>query len=83
LSELLFCVRLCVDKEKCTAYWRPQYSKVSSLVRPLSADGYPCPHPWRVTWYPTLPGYPLSYPIGYPGSVLPGYGSPSSNTPGR
>jgi len=58
-----------------------------NLVRPLPADGYPPPpragilvpdatrvpvgYPGRVPWYP------VSYPIEYPGSALPGYGSPN------
>ena len=53
--------------------WVPMYPPV----------GYPGITRWAgvVPGYLTgtqwVPGYPISYLIGYPGSVLPGYGSPS------
>ena len=34
----------------------------------------------RLLWpvlYPKVPGYPISYAIGYPGIMLPGYSSPT------
>jgi len=63
-----------LQKEHSLLFWHPQDSKVWSFVRLLPEDGYSSR---RVQWYPTLRGYPLSYKIGYPGSMLPSYASPT------
>jgi len=34
-------------------------------------------HTYLLTYYPRVPGYPISYPVGYPGNELPDNGSPS------
>jgi len=62
-----------MDKEKCTAYWRPQYSSFV-ISTPATYRRVPLPPPQAANLVPDatrvrVPEYPLSYPIGYPGSV--------------